>query len=69
MEETPKHIHTPKIIILAIYNESPDYIQMYKSHVKYLNHLKQKQYIFGKTIPTYYFITYKNLGPLSPSVW
>jgi hypothetical protein len=62
MEETPKHIHTPKIIILAIYNESPDYIQMHKSHVKYLNHLKQKQQIFGKTIPTYYFITCKNLG-------
>ena len=58
MEETTKH--PSKIIILAIYNESPDYIQMYMSHVKYLNHLKQDT--FGTTMPRYYFITFKNLG-------
>jgi hypothetical protein len=54
--ETPN----PNIIILAIYNETPHYIQMHKSHVNYLNHLKQHNP--GTTIPTYYFITCKNLG-------
>ena len=33
---------------------------MYKSHVNYLNHLKQHNQC--TTIPTYYFITCKNLG-------
>ena len=60
MEQTHNPTHTPKIIILAIYNESPDYIQMYKSHVKYLNHLKHKTP--NTIIPRYYFITCKNLG-------
>ena len=57
-EEKPKA--TPKIIILAIYNETPDYIQMYRSHVTYLNYLKQHKN--GAQIPRYYFITCKNLG-------
>ena len=56
----------PKIIILAIYNESPDYIEMYKSHVKYLNHLKQDNsgntLATIPTIPTFYFIMFKELG-------
>lgn len=53
-----------KIIILAIYNETPDYIQMYKSHVKYLNYLKQNNNNPTTTttpVPTYYFIIFKEL--------
>ena len=54
-EENPK----VKVIFLSIYNETPDYIEMYKSQVKYLNHLKQHTH---NPIPKYYFITCKELG-------
>lgn len=44
------------VLFLAIYNETPDYIQMYRSHVNYLNYLKYK------FKPTYYFVIFKDLG-------
>ena len=54
-EENPK----VKVLFLAIYNETPHYIQMYKSHVNYLNYLKHK---FNNNNPTYYFVIFKDLG-------
>ena len=62
-EENPK----VKVLFLFIYNETPHYIQMYKSHVNYLNYLKHKFNNNNKTnipnpFPQYYFITCKNLG-------
>ena len=53
-----------KVLVLAIYNETPDYIQMYRSHVNYLNYLKHN---FNPDtqlpiIPTYYFVMFKDLG-------
>ena len=65
-EENPK----VKVLFLAIYNETPHYIQMYKSHVNYLNFLKHKCNN-DKTdtsihnhipIPNYYFVIFKDLG-------
>ena len=44
------------VLFLAIYNETPNYIQMYRSHVNYLNYLKDK------FVPTYYFVIFKDLG-------
>ena len=46
-----------KIIFLAIYNESPHYLQMYNIHASYMNYLKTR-----KIIPTFYFIICKDLG-------
>ena len=54
-EENPK----VKVLFLAIYNETPHYIQMYRSHVNYLNYLKHK---FNNNNPTYYFVIFKDLG-------
>ena len=53
-----------KVLFLAIYNETPHYIQMYSSHVNYLNYLKQKFNTDTQLsiIPTYYFVTFKDLG-------
>jgi hypothetical protein len=45
------------VLFLAIYNETPDYIQMYSSHVNYLNYLK-----YNNFNPTYYFVIFKDLG-------
>ena len=46
-----------KIIFLAIYNESSDYIQMYQLHKYYLNYMKHVNHANIK----YYFIIFKKL--------
>lgn len=47
--------HLPKIIFLAIYNETPEYNKMYNTHMLYLNYLQSQLRL------TYYFVIFKNL--------
>lgn len=56
-----KQVKQVKILFLAIYNETPHYIQMYNTRLIYMNFLKNNIHKTNQTIPIFYFILFKNL--------